>query len=117
MTTAVPAPQQLDATGSVVLNASGYGTVTLAPDSFRTWTVTAINVRTSQAVTATPIPQCTVYRGPVGGEIIAQTWMGNRSTAQGETLVQPSQPITVEWTNGIPGSTASVWLNGTMDMR
>lgn len=117
MTTPAPALQQLDVTGSVVLDGDGYGTVALAPASFRTWTVTAINVRTSQAVTATPVPQCTVYRGSVGGTIVAQTWMGNRSTAVGNEFVQPSQPLIVEWTNGVPGSTASVWFTGTMDMR
>jgi hypothetical protein len=116
--TTAPAPQQLDATGSVVLDADGYGTVTLAPESFRTWTVTAINVRTNQATTATPVPQVTVYRGGVGGQIIAQTWMGNRATASGsDEFIQPSQPLVTEWTNGIPGTTASVWLSGTMDMR
>ena len=109
--------QQLDETGFVTLNAAGYGTVTLAPESFRTWTVTAINVRTSQTPTQTPVPQCTVYRGSVGGTIVAQTYMGNRSTAVGSTVVQPSQPLVVEWTNGIPGTTATVWLDGTMDMR
>ncbi len=112
-----PALQQLDANDSVVLDANGYGVLSLAPEPFRTWTVTTINVRTSQGITDTPIPQCTVYRGGVGGTVIAQTWMGNRSTATGNEFVQPSQPITVEWTNGVPGSTASVWLSGTMGMR
>lgn len=113
-----PAPQQLDAPGSVVLDASGYGTVSLAPPSFQTWTVTAVNVQTDQGLTETPIPQCTVYRGTVGGTVLAQTWMGNRSTASGgTTFVQPSQPLVIEWKNGVPGSTASVWLDGTFDMR
>lgn len=109
--------QQLDEQGFVTLNASGYGVVLLAPESFRTWTVTAINVRTSQTPTQTPVPQCTVYRGGLGGTIIAQTWMGNRSTAVGREVVQPSQPLAVEWANGVPGSTATVYLSGTMDMR
>lgn len=112
-----PASQQLDAFGSVVLNGSGYGTVTLAPDSYQTWTVTAVNVRTDQATTATPVPQCTVYRGGVGGPVVAQTWMGNRSTATGSTYVQPSQPLVIEWTNGVPGSRATVWLDGSFAMR
>lgn len=109
--------QVLDASGYVVLDAAGYGVVSLAPESFRTWTVTAINVRTSQAPTEVPVPQCVVYLGGVGGQIVAQTWMGNQSTASGSTLVQPSQPLVVEWRNGVPGSTATVWLYGTMTMR
>lgn len=108
----------LDASGSVTLDATGHGVVLLAPEAFRTWVVSAINVRTDQAVTQVPVPQCTVYLGSVGdGQIIAQTWMGNRSTASGNTLVQPSQPLIVEWTNGVVGSRATASLYGTMSMR
>lgn len=108
----------LDAQGSVVLNASGYGTVTLEPESFRIWTVTAMNVRTSQGPAETPVPQCTVYLGGVGGRIIAQTYMGNRATAGGSPeTVYPSQPLVAEWTNGVPGSRATLYLSGTMDLR
>lgn len=111
-------PQILDEQGSVVLDADGYGLITLQPESFRTWTVTTINVRTDQDVTEVPVPQCTVYLGAIGpGSIVAQTWMGNRSTATGSTLVQPSTQLLVEWTNGVPGSTATVSLYGTMSMR
>jgi hypothetical protein len=111
-------PQVLDEQGSVVLDASGNGTVTLQPESFRTWMVTTINVRTTQATTQVPVPQCTVYLGSIGdGQIIAQTWMGNRATATGNTLVQPSQPLIIQWTNGVAGTTATVSLYGTMSMR
>lgn len=113
------ATQKLDEQGHVTLDASGNGVVTLQPESFRTWNVTAINVRTSQGITATPVPQCTVYldsRDP--GQIVAQTWMGNRASAGGNPLeVQPSQHLIVEWTNGVPGSVAYVSLYGTMSMR
>ena len=112
-----PVPQQLDAFGDVELNGDGYGTVTLQPPSFQTWTVTSINVATDQGPTETPIPRCKVYRGSVGGQLIAQTWMGNGSTAVGETFVQPSQPLVIEWTAGVPGSRATAWLDGTFDMR
>lgn len=111
------APQILDASASVVLDASGYGYVILAPEAFRTWTVTTINVQTSQGITEVPVPQCTVYLGSVGGQIVSQTWMGNRSTAGGTLLVQPSQPLVIEWRNGVPGSTGTAWLYGTQAMR
>lgn len=108
----------LDVQGQVTLNASGYGVVTLQPPGFRTWTVTAINVRTNQGPAETPVPQCTVYRGGVGGTVIAQTYMGNRATASGAAEVfQPTQPLVTEWANGVPGSVATVYLSGTMDMR
>jgi hypothetical protein len=108
----------LDTYKSVTLNASGNGTVTLAPDSFRTWIVETINVRTSQGPTQTPIPQVTVYLGSEGdGQILAQTWNGSRSTATGSTRVQPSQPLIIKWENGRPGSTATASIFGTMEMR
>lgn len=108
----------LDEQGSVTLGAAGTGTVTLAPDSFRTWTVTSISVTTDQAATSTPVPRCVVYLGGVGGRIVAQTWMGNGSTASGgDVTVQPSQQLTVVWTGGVPGSRATVYLDGTMAMR
>lgn len=108
----------LDTFQSVTLNASGGGAVTLAPESFRTWQVTIINVLTSQGPTVTPIPQCTVYLGAEGdGNVIAQTWNGSRATATGNVQVQPSQPLIVRWFNGVPGTRATVSLNGTMEDR
>lgn len=110
--------QQLDVYATVVLDASGNGSVSLAPESFRTWTVTSMSVRTSQGPTVTPIPQCTIYLGAKGvGNILSQTWNGSRATANGRTTVQPSQPLIVEWENGVPGSSATVSIFGTMDMR
>lgn len=112
-----PAPQQIDAFGSVTLNGAGYGVVELAPPSYMTWTVTGINVATDQGPTETPVPRCIVYRGSVGGTVVAQTWMGNGSTAVGSTFVQPSQPLVIEWQNGVPGSRATAWLDGIFAMR
>lgn len=113
-----PAQWPLDETLSVTLNASGYGIVTFQPDSFRNWTVTAINVDTNQAITATPIPRCKVYLGGLGGRVVAQTWNGNGDTASGSpVLVQPSQQLVVEWTGGVAGSRATAYLDGTMTMR
>ncbi|MFB7137425.1 hypothetical protein ACFCZY_38580 [Streptomyces sp. NPDC056237] len=112
-----PAPQVLDASGSVTLDASGHGVVQLAPESFRTWLVTTNNVATTQDPTQTPVPQVRVFLGGVGGQRVAQSWMGNQSTATGSTLVQPSQPLVIEWVNGVPGSVATAWLYGTMTMR
>jgi hypothetical protein len=110
--------QVLDEQAGVKLSATGYGTVTFQPDSWQTWNVTIINVRTDQGVKVTPVPQCTVYLGTVDpGQIVAQTWMGNRSTATGDVAVQPSQPLIVEWTGGVPNSRATVSLYGTQSMR
>jgi hypothetical protein len=111
--------QLLDEQGHVVLDASGNGTVTLQADSYRVWRVTSINVRTSQGITQTPVPQCTVYLGSKApGQIVSQTWMGNRATAGGTPLIlYPSTLLIVEWTNGVPASTAYVSLNGTMALR
>jgi hypothetical protein len=108
----------LDQRKTVTLNASGYGTVTFQPEGFRRWNVTAINVLTDQGPTQTPVPRCKVYLDGIGGRVIAQTWMGNGSTAGGSPEdVQPSQLLVVEWTAGVPGSHATAFLSGTMDMR
>jgi hypothetical protein len=110
--------QVLDTYRTITLDASGDGVAVLQPESFRTWTITSINVRTSQGPTETPIPQCTVYLGSLDvGNIVAQTWCGSRAPASGRLVVQPSQPLFVQWENGIPGSTATVSLYGSMDMR
>lgn len=108
----------LDTQGHVVLNAQGYGFVIFQPESFRTWTVTSINVITSQGPTQTPVPRCRVYLGGLGARVVAQTWMGNGATASGgDIAVQPSQQLVVEWTGGVPGTTATAYLDGTTDMR
>lgn len=111
--------QPLDsAPKSVILNASGYGFVTFQPESFRTWTVTSVNVDTNQAATSTPIPRCRVYLGGLGGRVVAQTWNGNGDTASGSPVfVQPSQQLVVEWTGGVVASRATAYLDGTMQMR
>lgn len=111
--------QQLDQAASVVLDAEGYGQVIFQPDSWQTWTITSINVRTDQGVTETPVPQATVYLGDVSpGQIVAQTWMGNRGSADGSAVVvQPSQRLIVEWTGGVPGSLATASLYGSFAMR
>lgn len=113
-----PAAQPLDEQGNVTLNASGYGTVVFQPDSFRTWTVTSINVLTNQGATQTPVPRVKVYLGGIGGRVIAQSWMGNGATASGgDEDVQPSQQLVVEWSAGIPGTVATAYLSGSMYMR
>lgn len=110
--------EPLDKQLSVTLNGSGYGLVTFQPESFRTWTVTSINVLTDQAATSTPVPRCKVYLGGLGGRVIAQTWMGNGDTASGgDVQVQPSQQLVVEWSGGVAASRATAYLDGTMQMR
>lgn len=112
------AQQTLDTYGTVTLDGSGNGTVTLTPDSFRTWQVTRISVRTSQGPTDTPVPQCTVYLGSQGdGQIIDQTWTGSRDTSDTTIIVQPSQPLIFVWENGVAATTATASVFGTMDMR
>lgn len=113
-----PAEQVLDEFGWVLLDGAGNGVVRLQPKGWQTWVVTIINVRTDQAIDASPVPQATVYLGDrTPGNIVSQTWMGNRAPATGRLLVQPSQPLIVEWTNGVPGSRATVSIYGTQSMR
>lgn len=114
----MPDVLKLDTNLSVTLNASGNGSVTFAPPAYFTWQVTSINVRTTQSITQTPVPQCTVYLDNADpGQIRCQTWMGNRATATagGDPIdLQSSQKLIVEWTNGVPGTRATASLFGTM---
>lgn len=113
----MPDDVKLDTNLSVTLNASGYGTVTFQPPAYFEWSVTSINVRTTQGITQTPVPQCTVYLDNVDpGQIRAQTWMGNRATATagGDPIdLQASQKLIIEWANGVSGTRATASLFGT----
>lgn|SRR5690606_1983487 len=112
------ADMQLSTSGSVVLDASGRGMVTLAPTAMLNWNVTRIAVKTSQGPTETPVPQCTVYLGTTSdGDIIDQTWTGSRDTSDCNFQVPHGTSLYVLWENGIPGTSATVSIYGTQGLR
>lgn len=108
---------QLSTYGSTVLDATGMGTVVLTPTAMLDWRVTRMAVKTSQGVTETPIPQCTVYLGaPSDGNIIDQTWTGSRDASDCDILVRHGTSLFFMWENGVPGSTATATLYGTQSL-
>lgn len=113
--------------GSVVLNAAGAGTIFFDPENARQrWEVTSVVVATSQAATATPVPQAGVYLNGVyqGSSAITSaggsqgvTWSGSQDTFSGKTDVGPCDQLAVVFTAGIPGTTAYANLSGTKYTR
>jgi hypothetical protein len=103
---------QLNAGGSVVLDAGGNGTVTLSPDNARQrWVVTSVVFRTNQASDATPVPVAEVFVNSTQSFQNSQgaTYSGNLDTATGQVDVGPCDTLSVVWTGGIAGTTA--WAN------
>lgn len=104
--------------GTVTLDASGYGMVSLSPSGMVDWRITRIAVRTSQGPMDTPVPTCTVYLGTVSdGDIIDQTWTGSRDVSDCDVLVQHGTSLITVWEGGVPGSSATVSLYGSQGLR
>lgn len=109
--------------GSVVLDASGNGTVYLLPDNaWQTWDIARIAVRTNQAMTATPFPLAEVFIGvaPVPSASLGATYSGQNDQydpAGGPIHIGAADALTIVWTGGIPGTIATVTVTGTKTLR
>ena len=88
--------------GSVKLDATGNGVITLDPENARQrWEVTSVVVGTSQSATATTVPVATVAKntsiasqlsqGNNGG----QSWSGNQDTFAGQWDISPADYLSV----------------------
>jgi hypothetical protein len=109
---------QLNTYGSVTLNASGTGQVTLNPTAMMDWRVTRMAVKTTQAPNQTPIPTCTVYLGNVSdGDIVDQTWTGSRDVSDCDIAVPYGTPLIFRWEGGVAGTTATASILGTQALR
>lgn len=109
---------QLDAIGTVVLDASGNGTVVLRPgNAHESWTITSTVVRT---VTAVKNPVCQTFvgsSGVVGGQAVDTTYTGNNDSSDTKIEVNEGSFLTVVWTGGDVGTQASVSVRGTRTQR
>ena len=105
--------------GQVVLDANGNGTVTLYPDhAQQRWEVRHVVVQTSQAATAIPIPVAQLYVNivdPVHSR--GATASGSQDIFDGNIRIGPSDLLLVVWTGGIPGTVASVTVEGDFYTR
>lgn len=101
-------------TSTCVLDSTGYGTATVAcPDGTR-WTVDTTTVSTSTAVLQ---PQASTYfgTGVSPGAFIEGTYSGDRDTSDTTHRLHGGEALTVEWTGGDPGATATLRLSGMQE--
>lgn len=113
--------------GNVVLDASGNGTIPFTTENARQrWVINTVVVATSQAATATPVPQAGVYVNGVylgaaattsAGGSEGVTWSGSQDTFAGSTELGPCDQLAVVFTAGIAGTTAYANLRGTKYTR
>jgi hypothetical protein len=109
--------------GQVVLDGSGNGAVTLLPDNaWQHWAIERINVRTNQAPTKTPFPQCELFLGTAAAPSDSQgaTAAGHNDVfdpSGGPITIGPADALTLIWTAGVPGSIATVVVTGTKTLR
>lgn len=116
MTAPVGAADYLNKSGSVQLDASGNGTVTLRPDVGQWWAPKFLRVST--LLQKTPVAYCAVYQGAVTIKnqttFIDDTFLGSGDSTSiiSGTVVIYGEAITAVWTGGNPGDTAVLTLYG-----
>lgn len=101
---------------STTLNSDGNGTISFVPPAGQFWAPTLIRVATNNQ--QNPFPYCAVYQGPVNQVepcfFVDGTFTGqaDSSSMLSGTLTEFGNAITVVWTNGMPGDTATATLFG-----
>ena len=99
---------------SVVLDASGNGTVTFGPDRANTsWLVKRASVKTSTNVNE---PIASIYRGTANpGTLITATYSGSQDTDSdiNDNPLYTGEYYTCQWTGGDVGATATISFGGT----
>jgi len=96
----------------VTLDASGNGQVRLGPSRPNTrWLIKRVSVQTS---TNTLEPEAKIYRGNVGtASFISGTFTGSSDSDDGLTEeLHPGEFLTVRWTGGDVGATATATWSG-----
>jgi hypothetical protein len=99
--------------GSVVLNASGTGTLRFAP-SGREWSIETISVK---ATTSVLEASCSVYIGAVSAVNLHSSTVtgssGDTNQMEIPIILRDGNPIFVVWTGGDVGATATAVLTGS----
>lgn len=104
--------RQLHDSAQVVLDASGAGSVRLGPGRHGvSWTIRRVSVQTS---TATLVPVAKVYRGGIGDAgFISGTFVGSFDSDDGlSEELNNGEYLTVAWTGGDAGATATATWSG-----
>jgi hypothetical protein len=107
---------RLEQSGSVLLDASGNGTVEILVPYSQRWRITRITVST--VIQIPPIPRCVVYRNSIAASsIVDGTYTGSQDTSDmnSPTVFEGGEKIVVRWTAGTVGDTATVNIAGTLE--
>lgn len=105
---------RLDASGSAILDGTGYGTVRLAPAGEK-WEIRRSRVECS---TNTLEAVCRLYQGRIASSAVVD---GTEAGSTGDTsdtvfYLEDGQALFVEWSGGDPGATATVTVSGWKSM-
>lgn len=107
----------LNVSGSVTLNGSGSGTVSLGPNVGQRWSNITASIQVSQPVTNEPM--CSLYMGAAAtsDNLIDGTYTGslNSSTNTSNRPLTAGQKIFAVWSGGDAGSRATLTLTGTLE--
>lgn len=104
---------------SVTLDGSGNGSVQFSVrHANQRWLIGFVTVSTNQPNTQAPYPTATIYEGPQqAGMADGATWTGNQDSFRGRFVMDACTDLTVAFTGGVPGSVATVVIEGTNELR
>ena len=104
---------------SVTLDGSGNGSVLFnVRHANQRWLIGFITVSTNQSPSQAPYPTATIYEGPQqAGMADGATWTGNQDTFRGRFVMDACTDLTVAFAGGIPGTVATVVIEGTNELR
>jgi hypothetical protein len=77
-----------------------------------------IVVSTNQSSSTAPYPTATIYEGPQqAGMADGATWTGNQDVFRGRFVMDAGTDLTVSFAGGIPGTIATVVVEGVNELR
>lgn len=105
---------QLDESASVVLSASGAGSLTIGPTTPRTrWKITNAAVSGTSSADTT----ANLYLGPASpANLIGGTYSGNQDSIGIDLELFPGQILTAVWTGGTAGARQTLSIYGSFDV-
>lgn len=114
----MPSEKKLRVTGSVTLNASGTGTVTLGPgisgNPSYNWLVTGLVAQTNRPGLA-PIPRFQVFKNQaLAAYSLGLTYDGSFTSAGADEPIARGESLVFVWSGGLAGDIATVTLSGTL---
>jgi hypothetical protein len=101
--------------GSVTLDASGGGTISLVTDNaWQRWEIDQVIISTNQAATAIPVPTAEVFVNSVMSRVNSKgaTSSGNQDIRNGMVRVGRCDVLNIVFAGGIPGTVGSVVIEG-----